>query len=269
MTRRLGFTLVAVAVWLVGVGVAAWRGARLLDLAGPMEDPDPEGAALPAESPAQLWRVLEAGATDAAVLRKGLEHHPALVTSAIASPAAGTLVGHVELARAAASGPVQVFVGERLALTPAECTWAVEPALARTASALCPAPELGYLCSGPGVDVVHAQVDVVLLDALLDDDDELQAMAVETACRLVGPRLDQVLVGVGQRVTAASAAVELRLLGCRGRPEDIETLREVAGSRGALATLAALELARLGESLHSGSGDVESGVELVRAAAGR
>ena len=64
MTRRRGVMLGAVAVWLLGVGVAAWRGARLLDLAGPMEDLDPVGVALPAESPAQLWKVLATGAPD-------------------------------------------------------------------------------------------------------------------------------------------------------------------------------------------------------------
>ena len=239
-------TLIGAGLVALGGTLGAVEAAGALDLSGPQSDPDPQGAPMPASTPSDLWAGPLAQHQLAPLVRKGLDHHPALVAAAAARPGVGTASGHAGLAAVAAEPRVDAFIAERLRLTPAERAWALDPSLAAAAAAHCPAPELGVLCDPMGRAVVEAQVDAALAPVLLDEDSALATAALGIACDLGVERGRSLLAAVGEPQDARRRAIRLRLLACAEGPDAGPELQRAAEGPGAVAAVAVLELRRLG-----------------------
>lgn len=234
------------ALLLAGAAAAGVSGARALDLSGATSDPDPQGAPAPAPTPEALWAGPLARPAVAPDVRKGLDHHPALVAAAAARPGAGSVAGHGALAAVSADPVLDERVARRLRLSPAERAWALDPALADAAAARCPAPALGALCEPVGRAVVEAQVDAVLAPALIDPDPALAGAALAAACRLGPVRGAGLLDALGTPGDARGRATALRLRACTLGEVAVPALRAAAAGGGPEASVAVLELRRLG-----------------------
>lgn len=234
------------ALLLVAGVLGAVEASRALDLEGPLTDPDPQGAPRPADTVAALWSGPLAEPELAPGVRKGLDHHPALVAAAAARPAQGSAAGHAGLAAVAIAPELDAAVAARLRLSAAERAWALEPALADAAAVHCPDPVVGLLCEPTGRAVVEAQVDAVLAPVLLDASPVLASAALDAACGLGPDRVAGLLEGLGAPRDARGRSVRLRLLACGERAAALPELQDAAGGDGPEAAVAVLELRRLG-----------------------
>ena len=92
-------TLIGAGLVALGGTLGAVEAAGALDLSGPQSDPDPQGAPMPASTPSDLWAGPLAQHQLAPLVRKGLDHHPALVAAAAARPGSGRHPGMPVLRR--------------------------------------------------------------------------------------------------------------------------------------------------------------------------
>ena len=234
------------ALLLVAGVLGAVEASRALDLEGPLTDPDPQGAPRPADTVAALWSGPLAEPELAPGVRKGLDHHPALVVAAAARPDRGSAAGHAGLAGVAVDPDLDAAIAARLRLSPAERAWALDPRLADAAAVHCPAPAVGLLCEPTGRAVVEAQVDAVLGPLLMAADSALASAALTAACGLGPERAAGLLEDLGFPDDARGRSVRLRLLACGTPAAAVPELQDAAGGDGPEAAVAVLELRRLG-----------------------